>query len=95
MRIELVHPILIHFTVGLLVTGVAAGWAGQLLKRLSLLWAGRWMIWIGTAFAIAAAWFGEPLSVLGGQTPLDLCATEAGAREVEQTLGRIEHGVFA
>ena len=43
----------------------------------------------------AAAWFGEPLSVLGGQTPLELCATEAGAREVEQTLGRIEHGVFA
>ena len=43
----------------------------------------------------AAEWFGEPLSVLGGQTPLQLCATEAGAREVEQTLGRIEHGVFA
>jgi putative toxin-antitoxin system antitoxin component (TIGR02293 family) len=43
----------------------------------------------------AAEWFGEPLAVLGGQTPLELCATEAGAREVEQTLGRIEHGVFA
>jgi putative toxin-antitoxin system antitoxin component (TIGR02293 family) len=43
----------------------------------------------------AAEWFGEPLSVLGGHTPLELCATEAGAREVEQTLGRIEHGVFA
>jgi putative toxin-antitoxin system antitoxin component (TIGR02293 family) len=43
----------------------------------------------------AAAWFAEPLSVLDGKTPLELCATEAGAREVEQTLGRIEHGVFA
>jgi putative toxin-antitoxin system antitoxin component (TIGR02293 family) len=45
--------------------------------------------------AEAAAWFGEPLGVLGGLSPLACCATEAGAREVEQTLGRIEHGVFA
>jgi putative toxin-antitoxin system antitoxin component (TIGR02293 family) len=43
----------------------------------------------------AAAWFSEPLSELGGKTPLECCALEAGAREVEQTLGRIEHGVFS
>ena len=43
----------------------------------------------------AAAWFHEPLAVLGGRTPLELSGTEPGAREVEQTLGRIEHGVFA
>jgi len=43
----------------------------------------------------AAAWFSEPLNELGGKTPLECCALEAGAREVEQTLGRIEHGVFS
>lgn len=43
----------------------------------------------------AADWFSEPLEVLGGVRPLALCHTEAGAREIERILGRIEHGVFA
>ena len=43
----------------------------------------------------AAEWFAAPLAALRGKTPLELCRTEPGAREVEQTLGRIEHGVFA
>lgn len=43
----------------------------------------------------AAEWFAAPLPALHGKTPLDLCRTEPGAREVEQLLGRIEHGVFA
>ena len=43
----------------------------------------------------AATWFNEPLTELGGSCPLALCSTEAGAREVEQILGRIEHGVFS
>jgi putative toxin-antitoxin system antitoxin component (TIGR02293 family) len=47
------------------------------------------------AAAPARAWFQRPLRNLGGRTPLELCATEPGAREVEQALGRIEHGVFA
>jgi putative toxin-antitoxin system antitoxin component (TIGR02293 family) len=42
----------------------------------------------------AADWFHRPLAVLGGKTPLELCGDEHGAREVEQVLGRIEHGVF-
>lgn len=42
----------------------------------------------------AALWFGHPLRALGGKTPLDMCATEPGAREVELVLGRLEHGVF-
>jgi putative toxin-antitoxin system antitoxin component (TIGR02293 family) len=45
--------------------------------------------------AAAAEWFAHPLHTLGGRSPLALCATEPGAREVEQTLGRIEHGVFS
>jgi putative toxin-antitoxin system antitoxin component (TIGR02293 family) len=43
----------------------------------------------------AADWLTEPLRALGGHTPVELCATDAGAREVEQTLSRIEHGVFS
>jgi len=43
----------------------------------------------------AVRWFSRPLSTFGGRSPLALCSTEFGAREVEQTLGRIEHGVFS
>jgi putative toxin-antitoxin system antitoxin component (TIGR02293 family) len=43
----------------------------------------------------AVRWFSRPLQALGGRSPLALCSTEFGAKEVEQTLGRIEHGVFS
>jgi putative toxin-antitoxin system antitoxin component (TIGR02293 family) len=43
----------------------------------------------------AVKWFMRPLQSLGGNSPLQLCSTEFGAREVEQALGRIEHGVFS
>jgi len=43
----------------------------------------------------AANWLNEPLDSFGGQTPLQLTSTEPGAREVEQILGRLEHGVFS
>ena len=43
----------------------------------------------------AIKWFLRPLQNLGGSSPLHLCSTEFGAREVEQALGRIEHGVFS
>lgn len=32
---------------------------------------------------------------LGGSTPLEYAETEVGAREVENLLGRIEHGVYS
>lgn len=41
------------------------------------------------------AWLNRELRVLGGRTPLDFAKTEPGAREVENILGRIEHGVFS
>jgi putative toxin-antitoxin system antitoxin component (TIGR02293 family) len=44
---------------------------------------------------VASEWFGRPLKNLAGLTPLQLCATEPGSREVEQMLERIEHGVFS
>ena len=43
----------------------------------------------------ARRWLQRPLRELGGRTPLELTATEPGAREVERVLGRIEHGIFA
>jgi len=42
----------------------------------------------------ARQWLNRPLRELGGHTPLQMTATEPGAREVERVLGRIEHGVF-
>ena len=43
----------------------------------------------------ARAWLKAPNWALGGKTPLDFADTEPGAREVENVLGRIEHGVFS
>ena len=43
----------------------------------------------------AREWLQRPLRELEDQTPLQVAATEPGAREVERVLGRIEHGIFA
>ncbi|MBL4664646.1 MAG: DUF2384 domain-containing protein [Nitrospinaceae bacterium] len=40
-------------------------------------------------------WFSSPRKALGGKTPMELSDTDIGAREVEDLLGRIEHGVFS
>lgn len=40
-------------------------------------------------------WLRKPNRGLGGQVPLELLSTEAGARVVEQALGRLAHGVVA
>ena len=45
--------------------------------------------------AAASAWFQQPVEGLGGHTPLELSETEVGAREVEELIGRLEHGVFS
>lgn len=42
----------------------------------------------------ARAWLTRPAASLGGETPLDYAETEAGGREVEHVLGRLEHGVY-
>ena len=42
----------------------------------------------------AAAWMSEPNRALAGREPLGLLATDAGSREVDDTLGRLEHGIF-
>jgi putative toxin-antitoxin system antitoxin component (TIGR02293 family) len=43
----------------------------------------------------AHRWLRKPNRGLAGQIPLELLATEAGARLVEQALLRISHGIFA
>lgn len=45
--------------------------------------------------ALAARWMQEPNRSLSGETPLNYADTEAGAREVEDLLGRIANGVAA
>lgn len=42
----------------------------------------------------AHQWFTTPKHALNGKTPLDYSDTEPGAREVEDLIGRLEHGVF-
>lgn len=41
------------------------------------------------------AWLKFPQYGLGGAVPLDYAATEAGAREVENLLGRIKYSVYS
>ena len=43
----------------------------------------------------ARAWLKHPQFGLGGAVPLDYATTEAGAREVENLLGRIEYSVYS
>jgi putative toxin-antitoxin system antitoxin component (TIGR02293 family) len=43
----------------------------------------------------AQQWLKTPARALGFESPLHFAETEAGAREVENLLGRIEHGVFS
>jgi len=43
----------------------------------------------------ARKWLNSPQIGLGGAVPLNYAETEVGAREVEDLLGRIEHGVYS
>lgn len=46
-------------------------------------------------FDVALDWLKSANAALSGVTPLSLLDTEIGAASVTDTLGRIEHGVFA
>lgn len=43
----------------------------------------------------AVNWLTTPKRAFGGRLPLDYSRTELGAREVENLIGRLEHGVFS
>lgn len=42
----------------------------------------------------ARAWLARPARGLNGHSPLEYAETELGAREVEDLIGRLEHGVY-
>ncbi len=48
----------------------------------------------GGNVAAAHGWFTCPCRGLGGATPLEMTRTGVGAWEVENLIGRLEHGVF-
>ena len=43
----------------------------------------------------AGRWLHAPNRALGGKPPLELLDTDLGSRQVEEVLGRIEHGVYS
>ena len=45
--------------------------------------------------ARAIRWFKNPIQALGWATPLAYARTSVGLRELENVLGRIEHGVYS
>ena len=45
--------------------------------------------------AAAVKWLTSPRRALGDRTPLAYSRTEPGAREVENLIGRLEHGIFS
>jgi len=43
----------------------------------------------------ARSWLMRPVLALGGTVPFEMLKTEVGAREVENLITRLEHGVFS
>jgi len=43
----------------------------------------------------ARRWLQQPQPALGNASPLDFASTDIGAREVENLIGRLEHGIFS
>ena len=61
--------------------------------RTSRLFARATDLFDGNADA-ARDWLMSPQRALGGAVPVDIAKTEVGAREIENIIGRLEHGVF-
>lgn len=43
----------------------------------------------------ARNWLKRPNKALGGEIPLNLLDTEAGVKQVDEVLGRIEYGIYS
>jgi uncharacterized membrane protein len=55
MNVEIIpnyHPIMVHFTIGLLSISALFYLAGSILKKENLLVAGRWNLWIGAILTV-------------------------------------------
>jgi len=64
------------------------------LLRLARLFEKSLQLFEGDAVS-AREWLESPRAVLTGKSPIEFGETEVGAREVEQLIGRLEHGVFS
>jgi putative toxin-antitoxin system antitoxin component (TIGR02293 family) len=64
------------------------------LLRLSILFQKATALFEGETDA-ARLWLTTARQELHGETPLDFARTEIGAREVEDLIGRFEHGIVA
>ena len=64
------------------------------LLRAARVFGGAISLFEGDADA-ARTWLSSPQRALGGAVPLGMASTEVGAREVENLVGRLEHGVFS
>ena len=42
---------------------------------------------------VASQWFSSPIEALGKEHPIELVETDLGAQQVDEVLGRIEHGI--
>ena len=73
-------------------TGRLSAHASERLVRLAELYARASEV-IGSD-ALAKQWMQTPREVFGGRTPFGMAGSELGAREVEDLLLRVEHGVF-
>lgn len=57
------------------------------------------LYWLAVDFfdgdaSAARSWLASPARGLSGRSPLEFAETEMGAREVEDLIGRLEHGVY-
>ncbi len=73
-------------------TGRLSANASERLVRLAELYA-RASTVMGSD-ALAKQWMQTPREAFGGRTPFEMAGSELGAREVEDLLLRVEHGVF-
>ena len=64
------------------------------LVRLARVFSGAIALFEGDADG-AQAWMMRPNRALGGPSPFEMAKTGVGAREVENLIGRIQHGVIS
>jgi putative toxin-antitoxin system antitoxin component (TIGR02293 family) len=64
------------------------------LLRVSRIYDGAVSLFEGDE-AAALGWMRAPAAALSGRKPIEFARTEVGGREVEDLIGRLEHGVFA
>ena len=76
------------------VQGRLTSQESERLFRLALVYEKVVHLFEGDAVA-ARQWLNSPNKALADQSPLTMAETEIGAREVEDLIGRLEHGVIA